>query len=65
MSSNHNAIHILKNNLNKINVDELRENENGFELLILLRHRFQSGVLYHKNIVLAYFDGKKMNFLQL
>jgi len=63
LSLNSKAIHILKNNTDKIMIDNLCENENGFELLLLLNHEFSNEIIYHEKIMFEYFDYCEKNNL--
>jgi hypothetical protein len=56
LSENDDAIHILLNNIDKANIDNLRHNKNGFPILLMLGHTFNEYTFYHNNIIYDHFD---------
>jgi len=57
------AIHILMNNLDKIQTchDNLRYNKNSFIILLTLGHVFDNNKFYDKQIIFEYFDHCEKN----
>jgi len=56
LSGNENAIHILENNIDTINISNLCYNKNGFSLLLRIGHNFKDDHYYHENVIFEYFD---------